>query len=125
MVMLVGAPEGAESDRMARVFAGFLGPRLDAPEPGGVSIDVRDMPGDGGRTMLAALGDATPGDLVTMLANAVRAVTEGETFRRQSEAVGIYAAWADGPGWRAQMDLEQAALARLWQTDPWLSSSSG
>jgi tripartite-type tricarboxylate transporter receptor subunit TctC len=299
LVMLVGAPEGSEFDWTARVFAGFLGPRLGAPEPGGVAIDVRNMPGDGGHAMLAALGDATPsgatigwvvtptllaraidrndpglsrrltivgqvqrepiafvspasdpldsvqdiirragedtdavplgtpppgsaphlaalrlqdlakirlniitfpsnaaarqavlagnvsaaalglssvidavrdgdltaigiaakrrfgllpetpvldeagiplsafirrglavpvgtpGDVVAMLADAVRAVAREETFRRQAEAAGIYAAWADGPGWRAQMELEQAALARLWQTEPWRSSSSG
>ena len=41
------------------------------------------------------------------------------------EANGYYAAWADGPAWLAQMQTEQAALAKLWETDPWLSSSGG
>jgi tripartite-type tricarboxylate transporter receptor subunit TctC len=72
-----------------------------------------------------AVPATTPGDLVAMLAEAMRAVTEDDAFRQQAEAAGYYAAWADGPGWRAQMEVEQAALARLWQTDPWLSSSGG
>jgi tripartite-type tricarboxylate transporter receptor subunit TctC len=299
IVMLVSGLEGSEVDKMARVFGGFFGPHLGAPEPGGVPIDVRNLPGDAGRTMLTALAEATPsgatvgwvvtptliarmidrgdlgliqrlqlvgqverepiafvspasdpadsvqdiirragedadavplgtppagspphlaalrlqvlaqtrlnivtfpssaaarqavlagnvsaaalglsavisdvrdgnltaigiaakrrfgllpdapildeagiplsafirrgiavpagtpGDLVAMLADAVRAVTEDEAFRQQAESSGYYATWADGPSWRAQIDIEQAALARLWQTEPWLSSSGG
>ena len=48
IVMLVGALEGSEFDRMARVFATFFGLRLGAPEQGGVPVDVRNMPGDAG-----------------------------------------------------------------------------
>ncbi|MFL5251406.1 MAG: tripartite tricarboxylate transporter substrate-binding protein [Rhodopila sp.] len=299
IVMLVGALEGSEVDKMARVFAGSFGAHLGAPEPGGVPIDVRNLPGDAGRTMLTALGEAipsgatvgwvvtptlparaidrndpgliqhlhlvgqvqrepvafvspasdpvdsvqdlihragedadavplgtppagspphlaalrlqdlaqtrlnivtfpssaaarqaalagnvsaaalglsavigavrdgdltaigiaakrrfgllpetpildeagiplsafirrgiaapagTPGDLVAMLAEATHAVTEEEGFRQQAEASGYYAAWADAATWRTHMETEQAALARLWQTDPWLSSSGG
>jgi putative tricarboxylic transport membrane protein len=72
-----------------------------------------------------AVPAGTPGDLVAMLADSVRAVTEDEAFRQQAEASGYYATWADGPSWRAQMDIEQAALTRLWQIEPWLSSSGG
>ncbi len=297
--MLVGGLEVSETARVARVFAGFLGPRLGAPMPGGVQVDVRCLPGESGRTMLTALGDAfpsgatigwvvapalaarmidhedpgliqriqligqverepiafvspasdpansvqdiirragqdagavplgtpaagspphlaalrlqvlaqtrlnivtfpsaaaarqavlagnvsaaalglstiigdiregtltaigiaakrrfgllpdapildeagiplaafirrgiavpaaTPGDIVATLAEAVRAVAEDEAFSRQAEDNGYYAAWADATAWRTQIDTEQAALAKLWETDPWLSSSGG
>jgi tripartite-type tricarboxylate transporter receptor subunit TctC len=297
--LLVGGTEGSETAKVARVFASFLGPRLGAPQPGGVEVDVRCMPGASGRTMLAALGDAipggasigwivmptlaarvidhdepalidriqlvgqverepiafvspasdpansvqdiirragddadavplgtpsagspahlaalrlqvlaqtrlnivtfpsaaaarqavlagnvsaaalglsavigdirdgnltaigiaakrrfgllpdapildeagiplaafirrgvavpagTPGDLVSTLAEALRAVAEDDAFSLQAEANGYYAAWEDASAWRAQIDIEQAALAKLWQTDPWLSSSGG
>jgi tripartite-type tricarboxylate transporter receptor subunit TctC len=67
----------------------------------------------------------SPPDLVAELVDAMRAVTEDETFRGQAEAGGYYAAWGDGASWLAQMQTEQAALAKLWETDPWLSSSGG
>ncbi len=297
--LLVGGTELSETAKVARVFASFLGPRLGAPQPGGVEVDVRCMPGESGRTMLTALGNAVPGgasigwvvmptlaarmidhddrglidriqlvgqverepiafvspasdpansvqdiirragddadavplgtpsagspphlaalrlqqlgktrlnivtfpsaaaarqavlagnvsaaalglsaviedvrdgnltaigiaakrrfgllpeapildeagiplsafirrgiavpagmpgDLVATLAGAIRAVAEDDAFSQQAEANGYYAAWADGPAWRAQIDTEQAALAKLWETDPWLSSSGG
>jgi tripartite-type tricarboxylate transporter receptor subunit TctC len=72
-----------------------------------------------------AVPAATPDDLVATLAEAIRAVAEEEAFSQQAEANGYYAAWADAAAWRAQMDSEQAALAKLWETDPWLSSSGG
>jgi tripartite-type tricarboxylate transporter receptor subunit TctC len=72
-----------------------------------------------------AVPAATPGDIAATLADAVRAVAEDEAFSRQAEDNGYYAAWADAAAWRAQMDTEQAALAKLWETDPWLSSSGG
>ena len=299
LTMLVGGAEGSETARVARVFASFLGPRLGLPQPGGVEVDVRCMPGESGRTMLTALGNAipggasigwvvmptlaarmvdhadpslieriqlvgqverepiafvspasdpansvqdiiqragddadavplgtpsagspahlaalrlqelgktrlnivtfpsaaavrqavlagnvsaaalglsavigdvrdgnltaigiaakrrfgllpdapildeagiplaafirrgiavpagTPGDLVATVADALRAVAEDGAFSEQAEANGYYAAWADGPAWRAQIETEQAALAKLWETDPWLSSSGG
>ena len=67
----------------------------------------------------------TPGDIVATLADAVRAVAEDEAFSQQAEDNGYYAAWADAAAWRVQIDTEQAALAKLWETDPWLSSSGG
>jgi tripartite-type tricarboxylate transporter receptor subunit TctC len=67
----------------------------------------------------------TPPDLIAPLAEAMRAVTADERFRSEAEAKGYYAAWEDGPAWREKMQTEQAALAKLWETDPWLSSSGG
>nr|WP_294517928.1 tripartite tricarboxylate transporter substrate-binding protein [uncultured Rhodopila sp.] len=72
-----------------------------------------------------AVPAATPGDIVATLADAVRAVAEDPAFSQQAEDNGYYAAWADAAAWRAQIDTEQAALAKLWETDPWLSSSGG
>jgi tripartite-type tricarboxylate transporter receptor subunit TctC len=299
ITMLVGATEGSETAGLARVFAGFLGPRLGAPMPGGVQVDVRCQPGESGMTMLTALADAfpsgatigwvvtptlaarmidrddpglirriqlvgmaerepiaflspasdpansvqdiirragddadavplgtppagspphlaalrlqvlaqtrlnivtfpsaaaarqavlagnvsaaalglstvigdvrdgsltaigiaakrrfgllpdapildeagiplaafirrgiavpagTPGDIVATLADAVRAVAEDDAFSRQAEDHGYYAAWADAAAWREQIETDRAALAKLWETDPWLSSSGG
>jgi tripartite-type tricarboxylate transporter receptor subunit TctC len=67
----------------------------------------------------------TPSDLIVPLVKALRAVAEDDNFREQAEAKGYYAAWEDGPAWVDQMQTEQAALAKLWETDPWLSSSGG
>ncbi len=67
----------------------------------------------------------TPSDFTAMLAEAMRAVAGEDGFRQQSEANGYYITWADGPAWSAQMLTEQAALVKLWETNPWLSSSGG
>jgi tripartite-type tricarboxylate transporter receptor subunit TctC len=67
----------------------------------------------------------TPAELVAPLAGALHAVADDQEFRDHAEASGYYAAWADGPAWREQMETEQAALSTLWETDPWLASSGG
>ena len=72
-----------------------------------------------------AVPAGTPPDAVAALADAMRAVVQDETFRDQAEANGYYAAWVDGPEWLKQMQTEQADLAKLWETNPWLSSSGG
>jgi tripartite-type tricarboxylate transporter receptor subunit TctC len=72
-----------------------------------------------------AVPAGTPPDLITSLANALRAVTEDDDFRDHAEANGYYATWEDGPAWLDQMQTEQAALTKLWETNPWLSSSNG
>lgn len=53
--MLLGFNEGSGPDRIAREFAGFLVPHLP-----GIDLTLTNVPGDAGRTMLAALGDAPP-----------------------------------------------------------------
>jgi tripartite-type tricarboxylate transporter receptor subunit TctC len=55
LTILLGFSEGTTADAAARAFAGFLAPRL-----AGVEIVLTNLPGDAGRTMLAALGDAAP-----------------------------------------------------------------
>jgi tripartite-type tricarboxylate transporter receptor subunit TctC len=72
-----------------------------------------------------AVPAGTPPDLVAALADAARAVAEDTQFRDHAEASGYYAAWEDSPTWLTQMQDEQAALTKLWQTSPWLSSSGG
>jgi tripartite-type tricarboxylate transporter receptor subunit TctC len=64
-------------------------------------------------------------DFVAMLTEAMRATVREDSFREQAEASGYYATWAEGPDWLAQMQTEQAALTKLWETNPWLSSSGG
>jgi tripartite-type tricarboxylate transporter receptor subunit TctC len=67
----------------------------------------------------------TPPDLIGVLTDAMRAVVQDDAFRDQAEANGYYASWAEGPDWLKQMQTEQAELAKLWETNPWLSSSGG
>ncbi|WP_158929175.1 tripartite tricarboxylate transporter substrate binding protein [Acidisphaera sp. S103] len=72
-----------------------------------------------------AVPAGTPPELVAPLAEAMRAVVRDDAFRDQVEANGTYASWHDGPDWLKQMRTEQAELAKLWETNPWLSSSRG
>lgn len=72
-----------------------------------------------------AVPAGTPPDRMAMLANAARAVAEDEAFRQQAEAKGYYAAWEDGSAWLKRLEAEHAVLGKLWETDPWLSSSGG
>jgi tripartite-type tricarboxylate transporter receptor subunit TctC len=67
----------------------------------------------------------TPPDAVGSLVDAIRAAAQDGTFGEQAEASGYYAAWAEGAEWLAQMRAEQAVLAKLWETNPWLSSPGG
>lgn len=67
----------------------------------------------------------TPPDLIALLAGAMQAVVQDEAFRDQAEANGYYASWINGSDWLKQMQDEQAELAKLWETNPWLSSSGG
>jgi tripartite-type tricarboxylate transporter receptor subunit TctC len=67
----------------------------------------------------------TPPDLIAVLVEAMRAVARDDAFRDHAEASGYYASWAEGPEWLTQMQTEQAELAKLWETNPWLSSSGG
>lgn len=67
----------------------------------------------------------TPPEFVAMLVEAMRTTVLDDGFRQQAEASGIYAAWADSRDWLAQMQTEQAALTKIWEINPWLSSSGG
>ena len=65
------------------------------------------------------------GDETHPSAEAIHAAASDDAFAGEAEANGYYAAWADGPTWLAQMQTEQADLAKLWETNPWLSPSGG
>jgi tripartite-type tricarboxylate transporter receptor subunit TctC len=95
-------------------------PVLDAPtlDEGGIPLAAFIRRG-------IAVPAGTPPESVASLAGAMRSVAQDDAFRTQAEANGTYAAWADGPDWLARMQTEQAALASLWETNPWLSSSGG
>ena len=67
----------------------------------------------------------TPTELANSLVAATRAVTDDEAFRTQAETKGYYVVWNDGATWLTQLQAEQEQLSKLWQTDPWLSSSAG
>jgi tripartite-type tricarboxylate transporter receptor subunit TctC len=57
------------------------------------------------------------------LAAALQAVTGDPEFRAQAEASGFQVAWIDGTAWTAMVREEQARLAALWATEPWLQST--
>jgi tripartite-type tricarboxylate transporter receptor subunit TctC len=72
-----------------------------------------------------AVPAATPDDAVAALTAAVQAVAGDDDFKQQAEAKGYYVAPEDGAAWLRQLRDEHAVLAKLWETDPWLSSSGG
>jgi tripartite-type tricarboxylate transporter receptor subunit TctC len=55
VTMVTAAPAGTNGDEIARSFAQNYGRFLDGPE-----IQVRNVPGDGGRTAIKTLADAPP-----------------------------------------------------------------
>lgn len=67
----------------------------------------------------------TPLTVTDGLIAAMRGVTGDADFRQQAEANGYYAAWEDAGAWTQRLETERQALAKLWETDPWLSSSGG
>jgi tripartite-type tricarboxylate transporter receptor subunit TctC len=68
---------------------------------------------------------ATPPEVVASLVELIRPAAEDPAFAEQAEASGYYAGWVEGADWLAQMQAEQTALAKLWESNPWLSSSGG
>jgi hypothetical protein len=63
--------------------------------------------------------------LVETLQAAMRNVAADTAFHDAADAGGYYVAWTDGAAWLQQTQAEEAVLAKLWQTDPWLASSGG
>lgn len=72
-----------------------------------------------------AVPAGTPVDDVARLAVALRAVTDDEAFQAEAQASGYHLNWKDGASWLADAQAEREVLAKLWETDPWLSSSGG
>jgi tripartite-type tricarboxylate transporter receptor subunit TctC len=72
-----------------------------------------------------AVPAGTPPDVIASLVDVVRPVAEDGAFADQAEANGYYAGWAVGADWLVQMQTEQTALAKLWESNPWMSSSGG
>jgi tripartite-type tricarboxylate transporter receptor subunit TctC len=59
LTLIVGARPGSNSDRVARAFAPFLERHLP-----GISIEIRNVPGEAGLTAYHALAEAAPGGVV-------------------------------------------------------------
>ncbi len=72
-----------------------------------------------------AVPAATPDEQVERLAAALQAVVADDSFVAEVQANGIHPVWKDGDTWHAEALVEQEILAKLWRTDPWLSSSGG
>jgi tripartite-type tricarboxylate transporter receptor subunit TctC len=72
-----------------------------------------------------AVPAGTPVDASAKLVTALQAVVADEAFREQASSAGYQLVWKDGATWRAEAEVERGVLAKLWETDPWMSSSSG
>lgn len=72
-----------------------------------------------------AVPAGVPAEVVTMLTDAIRAAANEDAFKDQAAESGYYGAWEEGPAWAERTRVEQAELAKLWETNPWLSSSGG
>jgi tripartite-type tricarboxylate transporter receptor subunit TctC len=97
--------------------AGLL-PDLPVLSEAGVPLSVRIR-----RGLAAPAG--LPEEVASCMAAALKAISEDEEFRAQADARGFLVTWLDGAAWTAQTEAEQADLAKLWTTDPWLTSSEG
>ncbi len=93
-------------------------PDASALDEGGIALSAFITRGIG-------VPAGTPPYAVASLVNAIRTVAQAGPFAEQAEESGYYAAWAEGADWLAQMRAEQAVLAKLWETNPWLSSPGG
>ncbi len=70
-----------------------------------------------------AMPAETPADVTAPLIKALQAIVEDSAYREQVEAMGLLAAWSDGPSWTARVAREGDELAALWAADPWLNAS--
>lgn len=67
----------------------------------------------------------TQADVFARLTGMLKTIVANARFREEADAKGFIPFWTDARAWAAQRDAEQADLAELWRTDPWLSSSGG
>lgn len=65
------------------------------------------------------------GDEADRLITGAKAAAADPAYQAQAERAGYYAGWVDAAVWEQQMRAEQVILTHLWETDPWIASSSG
>jgi tripartite-type tricarboxylate transporter receptor subunit TctC len=65
----------------------------------------------------------TPPEMTEPLIAALHAVADDAAFKEQAEALGLEAAWSDGPYWASGVKQEVEELAALWAIDPWLNAA--
>jgi tripartite-type tricarboxylate transporter receptor subunit TctC len=74
-------------------------------------------------------GVAAPAGLPSAIAErmraALQAVTEDTDLRDQADDAGFLVAGMAAEPWLRQVTAERADLAKLWSTDPWLSTGGG
>ncbi len=70
-----------------------------------------------------AVPSGVPAAMVAKLAEALKAVSADPDFKDEADTTGFLAVWIDGPAWTVQMTSEQADLAKLWASEPWLNSN--
>jgi tripartite-type tricarboxylate transporter receptor subunit TctC len=115
------------SDAMAELQNGRLaGLGVAAKHRAGVFPDMPALT-EGGLPLSASIrrGLAVPAGmpqaLCERIAAALLAVASDPGYRTQLEDDGAHTGWLDGAGWAAHTEAEFKELARLWETEPWLS----
>jgi len=101
----------------ARKRAGIL-PDLPILTEAGVPLSASIRRG------LAAPARVAP-DIAAPLIAALQAVSTDPEFQAAADELGLLATWIDGATWTAQAETERAALAKLWDAEPWLQASGG
>jgi tripartite-type tricarboxylate transporter receptor subunit TctC len=72
-----------------------------------------------------AVPAGVPAEITMMLTDALREAANEDTFKDRAAEAGYYGAWEEGAAWANRTRTEQAELAKLWETNPWMSSSGG
>ncbi len=72
-----------------------------------------------------AVPAGAPPEITTMLTEAMRNAANDDAFKDHAAESGYYGAWEEGAAWAERTQTEQAELTKLWETNPWMSSSGG
>lgn len=123
----VAAASLAISDAAAELRDGRLaGLGIAAKHRAGVFPDMPALT-EGGLPLSASIrrglaaSAAMPDALCDRIAAALQAVASDSGYRRQLEDDGVHAGWLGGRDWAVHVESEFKELARLWETEPWLS----
>jgi tripartite-type tricarboxylate transporter receptor subunit TctC len=89
-------------------------PEVPALREGGLALSAsirRGLAGPAG----------VPQAMADRIAAALQAVAADAGYRSLVEDDGVHAGWLGGDGWAMSAEAEFKELARLWETEPWLS----
>lgn len=66
-----------------------------------------------------------PAEFVATLVESMRMAAGDDRFAELAGTNGYYAAWEEGAAWAARTQGEASDLGKVWETNPWMSSSGG